>query len=58
LKLEYVQTLSNFAFKFNLRRYNKALTVVGAVELGAAAGGRGANSHSSASQLNLSRFGH
>jgi len=47
LKLQYDEPLSNFAFKFNLRRYNKALKEVNAV-----VHGRGI--HSSTFKLNIS----
>jgi len=36
LKLKYDQLLSNFNFKFNLRRYNKAVKAVAAPAFGTA----------------------
>ena len=47
LKLNYDQLVSNFAFKFNVRRYN-----LGGNNLGI----RGRDSHSSTSRLNVSTF--
>ena len=67
LKLKCDESLSNFAFKFNLRRYNAGPLVGDIVmwatgrvpntdrpDLGLTDVGRGL--HSSTSQLNLSRF--
>ena len=69
LILTYDELVSSYAFKFNLRRYNKALTSDGATPLFAAAqnghadvverllAAPGAGAYSSTFQLNLSRFG-
>ena len=48
LKLQYDESLSSFAFKFNLCRYNKAAREMARV--------RGRGLHLSTFQLNLSRF--
>jgi hypothetical protein len=60
-KLKYDKSLSillqfcfNFAFKFNLRRYTMARTLAARGSTASLPSGRG--SHSSTSQLNLSRF--
>ena len=50
LKLRCVVPLSNFAFKFNLRRYTKATTATTTI------GDDGRGSHSSTFRLNLSPF--
>jgi hypothetical protein len=52
LKLECDGLLSNFGFKFNLRRYTKVAAQAGACSAAVQAGGL----QSSTSQLNLSRF--
>jgi hypothetical protein len=62
LKLKFDILLSNFAFKFNLRRYIKAKSgklvgMVAAGRVGAVAMIRGRGLHSSTRQLQLSRFG-
>jgi hypothetical protein len=60
LKLEYDGLLSDFAFKFNLRCYNKETTTDGAdsgdVDDSTDAGAAGMGLHSSTVQPNLSRF--
>ena len=54
LKVSHDGLLSNFAFNFNLRRYNWALDLCVGMHTISVPGGRGL--HSSSFQLNLSRL--
>jgi hypothetical protein len=70
LKLDYDESLSNFAFRFSLRPYtvyivtdllpggdlHRMVNAVGAGDGGGGMGADGRDFHSSTTQLNLSRF--